>query len=80
MSIREVPPEQLAELFHHYHHALASDFETERTGSADWEHVPKHEKVLLVAAAKLALEDLAANEQDVSRRFFAKPGHAEWGC
>lgn len=26
MSIQEVAPEQLAELFHHYHQALAPDF------------------------------------------------------
>ena len=35
-----------------------------------------------VAAARLALLELAstAREREDSRRYFAKPGEAEWGC
>jgi hypothetical protein len=37
----------------------------------------------LVSAARLAILELETNarmEEDDSRRFFAKPGQAEWGC
>jgi hypothetical protein len=92
MSIEEVSPEQFEELFHHYHQALrpevghAAKFSTET-----WEHVPPQERNRLVAAARLALLELNSRvgeqrvgervgEQKQSRRYFAKPGEAEWGC
>ena len=36
----------------------------------------------MVAAARLALLELSstAKEREDSRRYFAKPGQAEWGC
>jgi hypothetical protein len=74
MSIDEVSAEQLAELFHHYHQAL---------GPGDsWEQLPQQEKGRLIAAAHLALVELTstAKERANSRRYFAKPGEAEWGC
>jgi hypothetical protein len=83
MSIQEVSPEQLAELFHHYHEALASDFGCEGSpNSAAWDCVPQPEKKRLVAAARLALLELSAAdiERKNSRRYFATPGEAEWGC
>jgi hypothetical protein len=83
MSIQEVSAEQLAELFHHYHQSLAPDFGCTTTGNNDaWERVPQQEKNRLVAAARLALLELSSteNERDDSRRYFAKPGEAEWGC
>jgi hypothetical protein len=83
MSIHEVAPEQLAQLFHHYHHALAPDFRCgERVSSETWDQVPAQEKNRLVAAARLALLELSAiaREEEDSRRYFAKPGNAEWGC
>ncbi|HEY7099192.1 MAG TPA: hypothetical protein VH437_20870 [Terriglobales bacterium] len=83
MSIQEVSAEQLAELFHHYHHALAPDFGcTSDPNSEKWEQMPKQEQNRLVAAARLALLELATSnrEQQDSRRHFAKPGEAEWGC
>jgi hypothetical protein len=47
-----------------------------------WEQVPQPEKGRLVAAARLALLELAstASEREDSKRYFAKPGEAEWGC
>jgi hypothetical protein len=74
MSIEEVSPERLAELFHHYHQALGP--------SESWEQVPQQEKSRLIAAAQLALVELAstAREREDSKRYFAKPGEAEWGC
>lgn len=83
MSIREVAPEALAELLHHYHQALAPDFNSEsKLTSGDWEQVPPQERSRLVAAARLALLELSATERERERakRYFAKPGEAEWGC
>jgi len=50
MSIQEVAPEQLAELFHHYHQALAPDFDCASKPSETWDHVPDREKNRLIAA------------------------------
>jgi hypothetical protein len=83
MSIQEISAEQLAELLHHYHQALGPDFGcASRPNPEAWEQVPRQEKSRLVAAARLALLELAstAREQEESRRYFAKPGDAEWGC
>lgn len=83
MSIQEVAPEQLAELFHHYHQALAlQSRSSNRPPCETWEDVPAPEKSRLVAAARLALLELAttAREHEESRRYFAKAGEAEWGC
>jgi hypothetical protein len=83
MSIQEVPAEQLAELFHHYHQALGPDFGcTSKPNAEAWEQIPHQEKNRLVAAARLALLELASTtrEQEDSRRYFARPGEAEWGC
>jgi hypothetical protein len=83
MSIQEVSAEQLAELFHHYHQALAPDFGgASKANPEAWEQVGPQEKSRLVSAARLALLELAAADQNCedSRRYFAKPGEAEWGC
>ena len=82
MSIQEVTPEQLAELFHHYHQALAPDFGCTSSSSPEaWERVPQQERNRLVAAARLALLELNSTPADHDRkRYFAKPGEAEWGC
>lgn len=83
MSIQEVSPERFAQLFHHYHQALADD--SGRAGGVRtrdaWADIPPSEKSRLVAAARLALQEveLVADERP-SRRYFAKPGEAEWGC
>src|SRR5262250_2664487 len=58
MSIQEIAPEQLAQLFHHYHQALAADSHCDDASSESWEHVPPQEKSRLVAAARLALLEL----------------------
>jgi hypothetical protein len=83
MSIQEVSAERFAQLFHCYHQALASE-----PGSASnlhteeaWENLPPSERTKLIAAARLALleVELVPSERQ-SRRYFAKPGEAEWGC
>ena len=84
MSIQEVSAEELAKLFHHYQGALLEDFQALRKEAApqSWEQVPQNERKLMVAAARLALLELGATAKPtpVDRRYFAKPGEAEWGC
>ena len=83
MSIQEVSAEQLAELFHHYHQAFELGPGCPSTPTAEeWEQVPQQEKDRLIAAARLTLLELVskAREAEAPRRYFAKPGEAEWGC
>lgn len=83
MSLQKVLPEQLAELFHHYHQALGPDFDCDSKPEGEpWEQVPAQEKSRMIAAVRLALLELEASEQqrEDSRKYFAKPGEAEWGC
>jgi len=77
MSIQDVSAEQLAKLFHHYQEALAH----EHAGHS-WDQTPQNERNLMVAAARLALLELAttAEAENPNRRYFAKPGEADWGC
>jgi hypothetical protein len=43
--------------------------------------MPTEERDRLVAAARLAILELDTNSHvEDSRRYFAKPGEAEWGC
>ena len=82
-SIQDVSAEELAKLFHHYRGALAHDFDCQNDagGNSSWERTPQHERKLLVAAARLALLELAAAPQAAaSRPYFATPGEADWGC
>ena len=83
MSIEEVSVERFAQLFHHYHQALCDNSENAshtRTSDA-WANVPTVEKNRLISAARLALLEVKSipSERE-SRRYFAKPGEAEWGC
>jgi|SRR5579863_2741718 len=84
LSIQDVSAEQLAKLFHHYQEALAQEFDHQETEDASraWDRTPQNERKLMVAAARLALLELAAtSEQDnAARKYFAKPGEADWGC
>ena len=83
MSLQEVSPEQLAELFHHYHQVLAPEFgDGNGANSEIWQCIPEKERKRLIAAARLALTELAAEakKQEDNRRYYAKPGEAEWGC
>jgi NADPH-dependent ferric siderophore reductase len=83
-SIQDVPAEELARLFHHYQEALAHDFDCHSGEGpvSSWDRTPQNERKLMVAAARLALLELAANsaQDSSSRKYFAKPGEADWGC
>lgn len=83
MSIQEVAPEQLAQLFHHYHQALTADSNCSSDAQSEsWEQVPQQEKKRLVSAARLTPLELstATTKTEDSRSYFAKPGEAQWGC
>ena len=80
MSVREVSAEKLAELFHHYHQVLGPDFGCPNDITAEsWEHMSQQEKSRCIAAGRLALLEIASDIED-SKRYFAKPGQAQWGC
>jgi hypothetical protein len=83
MSIQDVSAETLAKLFHHYREALAEDYDGKGSehGASSWDRTPVRERKLMVAAAQLTLEELGAESADhPCRKYFAKPGEADWGC
>lgn len=87
MSIKEVSPEQFAESFQHYYQTLSRDFGCAgQPCRKQWEDLTPDEKNCLTAASRLALMEFSAERQPEpstdfdSRRYFAKPGEAEWGC
>jgi len=79
MSTQEVFVQQFARLFHHYRQALSPEA---GQNNETWTSVPADERHRLVAAAHLAILELETNARlrDDSRRYFATPGEAEWGC
>lgn len=85
-TIQDVSAERLAKLFHNYREALAEDFDGNCKGSEEesssWDQTPQEERKLMVAAARLALLELAttSSPHEASRKYFAKPGEADWGC
>ena len=44
--------------------------------------MPEPEKTRMIAAFRLSLVELSttAAEKNETRRYYAKPGEAEWGC
>jgi hypothetical protein len=83
MSAQEVFAQQFARLCHHYRDALwpAAANVTEPQLES-WNALPRDERSRLVAAASLAILELETKSDvlEDSRRYFAKPGTAEWGC
>jgi hypothetical protein len=84
-TIQDVSAEQLAKLFHHYREALAHDRDHHEGGeesSSSWDRATQNERKLMVAAARLALLELSTTpvQSRPSRKYYAKPGEAEWGC
>jgi hypothetical protein len=83
-SIQDVSAEELAKLFHHYRGALEHDFACHdgQAALSSWDRTPQSERKLMVAAARLTLLELAAEqaEKNANRPYFAKPGEADWGC
>jgi hypothetical protein len=82
-TIQDCSAEQLAKLFHHYREALGHDGEGLGVKQvSSWERTPQDERRRLVAAARLALLELATTpaQPRANRKYYAEPGKAEWGC
>jgi hypothetical protein len=83
-TIQDVSAEKLAQLFHDYREALAHDGRDHgiKNESSSWDRTPQSERKLMVAAARLALLELATApaERARSRKYYATPGEADWGC
>jgi len=83
-TIHNIDAEQLARLFHHYHEALAHDCDASnpQASSSSWDRAPQSERRLMVAAARLTLLELSTPPEPVRpvRKYYAKPGEADWGC
>lgn len=83
MSTQEIFVEQFARLFHHYQEALAPAVAESASAQPDHGNSESaHEHNRMVAAARLAILEMetTAGLEDDPRRYFAKPGEAEWGC
>lgn len=81
MSAQEAFVQQFAKLFVHYQEALTlSGDGPELLEPKTWQEAPQVERERMVAAARLALLELEADDRADSRRWFAHPGAAEWGC
>lgn len=83
MSTQEVFVQQFEKLFHHYRNALSPAEERKsETNASCWKGISSDERSRMVAAARLALLELETNSrmEEASRRYYAKPGEAEWGC
>lgn len=78
MSPQEQFIQQFTRLFHHYTEAL---FPAEERQAVK-EDGSRVESNRLVEAARLVILELESNArlQGDQRRYFAKPGEAEWGC
>ncbi len=83
MSAQEVFVQQFSRLFDHYQIALSPETNpAQEPQPATWNALPAGERNRLVAAARLAILELETNARmhDDSRKYYAKPGEAEWGC
>jgi len=83
-TIQDISAEELAKLFHLYREALAHDGggHGSKEESSSWDRTPQNERKLMVAAARLALLELAVTPVEAApgRKYYANPGEAEWGC
>lgn len=81
-TIQEVSPEQLARLIYQYRDALGHDYRPESNHGSSWDRAADEERRLMIAAARLTLLELTTTppESQRSRRYYAQPGEAEWGC
>jgi hypothetical protein len=83
MSSQELFVQQFARLFRHYREALEPEAaQTTETAESAWIALPFKERHRMVGAARLALLELEtdSDQEDPSRKYFAKPGEANWGC
>ena len=73
--------EELARLFHQYQEMLAPDFDCKAESSPCWEKTPSNERRLLIAAARLTLDELTftTGEAKPTRPVFRKAGRSGVG-
>jgi hypothetical protein len=87
-TIQEVNAEELAKLFFNYREALSHGCSAhgctghDQPETLSWERTPHSERKLIVAAARLALLELSTPHVGTTpgRKYYAKPGEADWGC
>ena len=81
MSTEEVFVEQFAKLFVHYRDALTLQ-PSANEHCVGFGELPDADRQQMVAAARLALLEIenTGDAEEDSRRYYAKPGEAEWGC
>jgi len=72
MWIEEVTPECIRDLFHNYEHALEVSAKGSESGSQVGAERPTKNPVRARAGV--------GRESVESRKYFAQPGEAEWGC
>lgn len=79
MSTQEQFVQQFTKLFHHYTEALSAGGHQQCVSE---DSASRHESDRLVAAARLAILELETDGRmkESSRRYYARPGEAEWGC
>lgn len=86
--IQDVNAEELARIFHHYQEALAHDTQAPdiqtqpADGSSSWDRTPQPQRKVMVAAARLTLLELSTAPAPAkpARKYYARPGEADWGC
>lgn len=69
MPLCDQTTENFAELFYHYHNALAPDFGCDECTQVDWKELTSNERRRAIAAARLAVLELqseaAGNMQNI---------------
>lgn len=84
MSVEDISPEELARTFFHYHEALGAEVESSGAPQHQtWNDIPCSEKQRMIAAARLALLEIAHSKDPTALEnnpYFPTPGSAEWGC
>ena len=80
-TIQDISPEQLARLIYHYRQGLLHDCHSQEEEVSSWDRAPQNDRKLMIAAARLALLELSAPPASIpSRKYYAQPGEADWGC
>ena len=82
MSTQEVFVQQFARLFQHYQQALdPMSQENPEPQPRNWNALAADDRNRMMAAARLAILEMETNSRldDGARKYFAKPGEAEWG-
>lgn len=83
MSAPEMSVELLRKLFHQYREAVAAAAESDLdSGQTSWRAAALEQLNRMEEEARLALCEQGYDPRTEvdARRYYAKPGEAEWGC